>query len=157
VTNLGRILLGLALTALPLVILGWRNWRALPLGGLIMAFTAVGSIGAFAVGALGPGGRAALVATLVVIAALFLVNVRFVANSSAARNAWGIASFAAWFVAVFIYIMIPGPAIDEVLDERNRVAYEELMARNAAEKAAKAKADSANSRPTELPLKDRDH
>jgi hypothetical protein len=111
-----------------------------------MAFTAVGSIGAFAVGALGPGGRAALVATLVVIAALFLVNVRFVANSSAARNVWGIASFAAWFVVVFIYIMIPGPAIDEVLDERNRVAYEELMARNAAEKAAKANADSVKSR-----------
>lgn len=135
-----RIVGGLALAALPLVILGWRNWRAVPLGGLILAFTGIGSIGALTLGGLGSGGRAALAATLLAIVVLFFVNVRFVAATPAARNAWGMASFAAWFIAVLIYLAVPGPAVNEVLEHRRRAEYDAWAARNA---AAKAKADSA--------------
>ena len=138
-----RIVGGLALAALPLILLGLRNWRAVPLGGLIMAFTGVGSIGALTFGALGSGARAALVATVLTIVVLFFVNTHFVATTPAARNRWGMASFAAWFIAVFIYLVVPGPAINEMLDERNRVEYEAWEAGN----AAKAKADSARKRP----------
>jgi hypothetical protein len=144
--NSGRILVGLVLAALPLILLGWRNWRALPLGGLIMAFTALCGLGAFAIGGLGPWGRAALAATILAIAALFFVNAHLVASSVSARNAWVMASFAAWFIAGLIYLTIPGPAVSEVLEQRKRVEYEALTARN----AATAKADSDKSRPPEL-------
>jgi hypothetical protein len=141
-----RVIIGILISTTPLIVLGMKNWRAVPLGGLVMAFCFVGALGALSA-SLGTGAILGFGAALVAIVVAFVVNLRVVDPEPGKSSFWFAASFGAWFAAVFIYLMIANQAVSDWRSKQNAVWYDSLTAKNTRDREAQEKAEAEANRP----------
>jgi hypothetical protein len=105
-----RVIFGVLLTLAPVVWLGTRNLRAVPVGALLVALNAVFSFGILGLG--GFTGRSAtnyiaILGTLVVVLGIgFLIADYFSAPTWAGRVKWGVTSTIVWIVSIGLGITL---------------------------------------------------
>ncbi|MGE0814718.1 MAG: hypothetical protein AB7O28_04555 [Vicinamibacterales bacterium] len=132
--------MNLLLASVPLILLGLRNWRAVPLGALIMAFSGIGSLGLLS--GLDVRGLVVLAVVLLVIAAAFFFTLR-----AAGGTPWILWSMGAWVVAAAIFAVDGQPSVDEFMRRRSAAFDAELTARNAEVQARREQAEAEANRP----------
>src|SRR5262245_44425485 len=124
-----------ALAAIPVGWLAFRNPRAIPIGALLVAFVVLGYFGALGIagGGYNPSTRPAdsaksLSVILVVIAVLAVASLVFMKGPVLARAGWTAASFAIWTV---VGLILYGAALQTNQVSRDAANEEFLAAQRA--------------------------